>query len=151
MEAGESNALRSCGGPGVTKMAEESLNDAVLRLIDDFITSVGQLDMLLLLSRNPTRTYTGEQAARVLHISESVAKDMLFLLYRNGFAQRTQEGSQDHYNFQPRDIEFLSDVQALESAYSKDPGTIVTRIYQKGAKTSIMADAVDHCKFKLDE
>lgn len=118
-------------------MGEEEVPLDVRHFISAHITSVAQLETLLLLKTNPTQVWSPEAIARELRIDKRAASDQLAHLERNGVAVRTSEQG-DAYRYNPATPELDAAVVALAQSYLVRRVTIIGLIFS-GPSSSLRA------------
>ena len=122
-------------------MQGSELPEGVRRLIADHIESVEQLEILLLLCRDPERAWSAEAVARELRISALSAGERLEDLARDALVVRERDGDLD-YRYGPRDADQDEAVRGLVSAYAERRVTVINLIFSKPTdKISTFANA----------
>ena len=107
-------------------MPASDLPADVRSLLDSTITSVEQLELLLLLHREPGRAWTAIAAGRAVHTSEHSAGIRLAELAARGVARETPEGF-----VLADDRELGQAVRVLERLYATHRVKIISRIFAK--------------------
>lgn len=92
------------------------------------IRSIGQLEVLLLLSRDPARTWTVNEVNRELRMSDHAARKHLELL-RDQQIVREEAGSERRYHFAPQDPNLPAVVRRLDGMFHQWVASIVDAIY----------------------
>jgi hypothetical protein len=120
-----------------------------LAMIDDFISSLPQLEALLLLRANPTREFTPEQVS--IHIFTGVqgAKDALFTLYRAGLIQRVARPPQYVYQYRPDDLGLAAEVDLVAELFKRNHAEVLEHIFNKPRKDNFYAAFSDKYKFNI--
>ncbi len=108
-------------------MADSTLPENVRRLLAEHITSVEQLEVLLLLARSVERTWTAEAVSEELRTSVTSARARLEDLERRGFLLSTAEGCR----FEPAAAHTREAVAALAEAYAERRYTVIELIFSK--------------------
>ncbi len=108
-------------------VAESALPENVRRLIAEHITSVEQLEVLLLLARTDGRRWTPEAVSEELRTSVTSARARLADLERRGFLTSTEEGCR----FEPSMEQTREAVEALAGAYAERRYTVIDLIFSK--------------------
>lgn len=116
------------------------LSKVVLQFVDEFVGSIAQLETLLLLSTNPNKWFCADDVARAVFINTEHAKQALFPLFRAGLLQRNIEQKEEYYQFHPRDLQLIRDVNELAAAYKEDRGALVSRVFARPARKSFFSD-----------
>jgi len=73
-------------------MSDAAISPSVHRVVAEYIESVGQLELLLLLRRTREREWDPDEASRQLRTSVQLAQAALDRLARHGLAKRTSGG-----------------------------------------------------------
>lgn len=126
-------------------MSADPLPDRVRTLLDGRIDSVTQLDILLLIHRNPGRPWTGRAVAAELRIGDLWAEEQLSLLCRRGLLHREAPGGAATavagggtenvgYRVAP-DAETADAVNELARTYQTHPVAVVAAIYARPDRT----------------
>lgn len=115
-------------------MTERGLPDDVVAFVMDHVSSVAQLEILLLLVSRAGAEVTPEVAARELRMDPSWAAAELGRLVDSGLLANGNGGSPT-YRFAPVGPETEALVQRVIDAYAERRAAIVTLIYQKPSKT----------------
>ena len=122
-------------------MADDALPPHVRRLILDDIESVGQLELLLLLHKDPSKEWRAGPAARELHTDPGWALSQLELLASREILQTTG-GPDPGFRFRPSTPELENAVNGLARAYAERRVSIVNMIGSKpDSRIQIFADA----------
>lgn len=100
------------------------------RFIAEHITSVAQLEMLLLLRTSPDDAHSADELARELRVDPAWARAELRSLCDRGLLER-QSHPEEHYCFRPRTGELDRAVTALARAYLVHRVSIIEAIYSK--------------------
>jgi hypothetical protein len=104
----------------------QPLQPAVHDLIVDHIESVAQLEVLLLLMRDPAKVWTPQTLAAELRVTDTWTASQLQQLVQHNLATRVQNG----YRY-GADLVTHATVQELDKAYQSHPVAVVTLIYSK--------------------
>lgn len=115
-------------------MVERGLPDDVVRFIDDHVSSVAQLEILLLLVAQAGADVTPEVAARELRMDPTWAATELRALVELGLIANGN-GVGPTYRFAPARPEDERIVRRVIDAYAERRAAVVTLIYQKPSKT----------------
>ena len=103
-------------------------NDQVRRFINGHISSVAQLEILLLLQTNPQQKWTVEQIVHELRTGVAGTQQEVNLLSRSGLLQ--QEGP-DRYFYSPSTPELHAAAVAVAQAYLIRRVTVIGLIFAK--------------------
>jgi hypothetical protein len=116
-----------------------ALSPEVDRFIRRHIRSVWDLELLLLLSRDPSRVWIAPELVRELRASILLVSDSLMTLKQ---ASCIAEEPSEHYRYQPASAEVEAQVQALKDAYANFP-VAVTKLIWEGphSRIQVFADA----------
>ena len=132
-------------------MASDSNGDVpddVQRLIDEHITSVEQLEILLLLAARPDVAWTPEQVREEIRTSTSSAVSRLDDLRKHGILVAL-DGRDDAYRFQPTSEATRAAVEHLATIYRERRFTIIDLIFSKPIdRLRVYADAF---RFRKDK
>jgi hypothetical protein len=109
-------------------VAEEGVSEIVQKFIQDHITSVAQLEILLLLHTNPKQTWTPAAVARELRIEPAGAQVQLNALVSSGLAIYDPP---DKYQFATQSPELSNATVALAQAYLVRRVTVIGLIFSK--------------------
>ena len=126
------------------RVKPQPLQPRVCDLIVDRIESVAQLEVLLLLLRDPARLWTAAQLATELRVADSWTQAQLQELSQQNLAVRDGQGFRYDANAATH-----ATVQELERAYQSHPVAVVTLIYTKPNRT--LKSFSDAFKLRKDE
>lgn len=110
-------------------MTESDLSEQVRGFIARHITSVVQLETLLLLEDAPAREWTADEVAAALRIDPTWASSQMEGLCQQGLAERI--GDAPRYRYAPHDDPTRQAVAALAQAYQERRVTVITLIFSK--------------------
>ena len=120
-------------------MAEtDPIPPEVLRFIDATITSVDQLEILLLLRDRRARSWTAQEISMELRNNEAVAEERLAAMLAKGLLQRDGDS---RYQYAPADSDADRTVSLLAAIYRDYRLRIIERIYTKPDGLTAFADA----------
>jgi hypothetical protein len=102
----------------------------VRRFVAESIESAEQLEILLLLQREPERQWAVGEVSQAVYTVPASAIMRLEALVAGGFASTTG-GSDPRYQFEPRTEELRRQVDALAAAYAKDRVALIKLIFAK--------------------
>lgn len=109
--------------------------------ITEHISSILQLELLLLLAADSSKAWTAEEVAKVLYVSPDATLAFLEALRARGFCDR-DEGLQPAYRFAPKNEEWRGLVSSLATLYKERRLTVTDLIYAGPAqKYQSFADA----------
>ena len=132
----------TCGMCCYNGRMPEGIPKHVERLIASYITSVEELEVLLLLRRHPDRTWQPEEVGRELATPAESAEVRLKDLVSDGFLER-----KDGYRYTPKTPDLRKAVEDLAETYGKRRVTVIGLIFAKPSDAvQSFADA-----FKLKE
>jgi hypothetical protein len=118
-------------------MSDEPIPEDVQEFILSRITSIAQLEALLLLWRDPKATWDIATMARRLYISDGEAKGLLSQLSADGFAL----GVDDAYRFDTSDLERFGLVTRVAEVYRRHLISVTNLIHAKPPRIREFADA----------
>jgi hypothetical protein len=120
-------------------MADEFPDD-VQRFLSEHISSVAQLEVLLLLRSQREREWSPADVARALYTTAEIVAEQLDELQRRGLLTVNEAGS--HYRYWPVSPELDSQVDALDATYRERRVAVITYIYSQPLdKVRTFADA----------
>lgn len=112
----------------------------VRQFIAHQIESVAQLEILLLLRRDPQRLWDADELARQLYISTQMCKVMLEDLVRRRYLVR--DAATKSIRFEPADIEADALLAVLDDLYRERRVAIISEIHSNPiSKVQTFADA----------
>ena len=130
-------------------MSESAVSEQVQRFLYDYIGSVAQLEILLLLQTNSQQSWSAQAIARELRIESAGASQQLALLATAGLV-RTTPPSPDApatFAYAPQTPDLQAAVTALAQAYLIRRVTVIGLIHAKppggggGASLRAFSDA----------
>lgn len=122
-------------------MPAEDASAEARRFVAEHISSVAQLEMLLLLRTNPSESWTASQMAREMRMDAAWAEARLKELHARGLLERSEQGD-PAYRYQPRTPELERAVTAVSRAYLLQRVSIIELIYSKPSDSiRVFADA----------
>ena len=104
------------------------LPDDVYRFVYQYMESVEQLEVLLLLRRSPGRGWSADDVARELYSHPRSVIQRLDLLLGQGLLR---ENGQGYFQYAPRSTELDRTVAALAELYRERRVTVITLIASK--------------------
>jgi hypothetical protein len=111
-------------------LSEQALSPEVRQFLTDHIDSAEQLEILLLLHRDPDRRWTAQEVSQAIYTVPASALMRLEGLVSLGFAA-SSGGADPTYVFEPRDQELRARVKALAEAYRKDRVSVIKLIFTR--------------------
>jgi hypothetical protein len=123
-------------------VSDEGISDRVKRFIATYISSVAQLETLLLLHTNVNQSWSAADIARELRIEAAGAEAQLAALVASGLAvrlsdaeaerdRRTPDDAGARYRYNPSKPELEADTVAVAQAYLVRRVTVVGLIFAK--------------------
>lgn len=116
----------------------ETIPEAVKQFIFEYIDSVEQMEVLLLLRRNSSRTFTAKGVSDEMRRSPDSCELRLRSLEDAGFL--TVDGNQE-YHYVPASPEVDAVIGSLEDAYRIRPHKVLELIFSPMKKARGFADA----------
>lgn len=107
---------------------ENPVSDRLRVFIKQYITSVEQLEILLLVGKNAERIWTSEQVFKMIQSNPESVTERLHGLAGAGFLKVENE-TRSEYRFHPKSEELAALVKELEKAYSVARTRIIEMIY----------------------
>jgi hypothetical protein len=104
----------------------EDLPADLRRFISEHIGSIAQLELLLLLAGDSSKSVGADEAARVFYLTPDAARTYLEVMRADGLVARQADGT---YRFAPANEQWRQLVQALAEAYRERRLTVVQAIY----------------------
>lgn len=101
----------------------------IRQFVVDHISSVAQLEVLLLLHSAPTRTWTASEVNTMLYTSVPLCAEHLADLQKRGLLAAV--GPEARFQYQPRTPDLSATVEALARAYAERRVALITLIYSK--------------------
>lgn len=139
-------------------MADTGLSEDVKKFIAEHLSSVEQLEVLLLLHRNQQQAWSAQEVSRELRIDPTSAAERLADLEARGLLTRREaagggpaEGdtAEPRYQYQPQKPHFDHTVNDLAKSYQEYRVTVISLIFSKPIdKIRTFADAF---KFRKDK
>lgn len=123
------------------RVSNEEISQEVRAFIAEHIESVVQLEVLLLLYKNPQQDWTADDIGRELRIDPAWASEQLANLCARGLLI-CPAAPQPIYRYGPRTPELDRAITDLDKAYTEMRVTVVSLIFSKPVeKIRIFADA----------
>jgi hypothetical protein len=111
------------------------ITDAIKRFIADHITSVDQLEVLLLLHRTAEREWTAAAVSRELRIDAEWAARRLDDLQVRGFLSAMEGEGAASYRWAPATADLARGVEAVAAAYAERRVSVTTLIFAQPSST----------------
>ena len=122
-------------------MGDETIPAHVRAFITEYVDSVMQLEVLLLVAKQPQRGWAASDLARELRIDPAWVDAQLRGMSAQGLMEPAT-GSPAHYRFQPRTPDLGRAVADLTGAYADRRVTVIGLIFSKPVdKLRSFADA----------
>jgi hypothetical protein len=99
--------------------------EAVLSFVRSAIKSAWSLELLLLLHRDPQKSWTSEPLIRELRGSEHLVNESLAILKAAGLVEVTEAGAR----YRPQSAESAALIAALVDLYTQKPITVLRAIF----------------------
>lgn len=109
-------------------MTDGSIPPEVRRFIAEHIDAAEQLEILLLLYRNPERGWKAQEVSQAIYTVPASATMRLEGLLSAGFLSSTG-GADPQYRYAPRNDELGRGVESLAKAYSMDRVSLIKLIF----------------------
>jgi hypothetical protein len=116
-------------GLGLGRLYQDELSEATRTLVADHITSVEQLEILLLVRGEPGKEWSARAVSEAMRTSESSAAMRLKDLSARGLL--SQEGSPPRYRYAPNSGALARGVDELARAYAERRYTVIELIFSK--------------------
>lgn len=129
-------------------MPEEEITPSVREFIASYITSVAQLEILLLLKTSPTQSWTPDMLAKEFRIDPKAAAEQLSVLQKHGLLE-IRPGPGPTYGYCPRTPALGEAVTALAQAYLVRRVTITGLIFSRS--TRVIRAFSDAFRLRKDE
>jgi predicted transcriptional regulator len=110
-------------------MTPQDVPEEAKRLLADHITSVEQLEILLLLRRRPEGVWTPQTVAQELRTSESSASKRLAALRARGLV--AMDDGEGVFRYRPANERLGRSVDSLADAYAERPYRVIELIFSK--------------------
>lgn len=115
-------------------MADQQLPSQARQFIRDRITSVAQLELLLLLRTNPARAWTANELSSELRVQPTWARTELDHMCSQGLLSKTDD-PEPHFCYRPATAELEDSVTAVAQAYLVHRVSVVEMIYSRSTDT----------------
>lgn len=112
-------------------MARPELTEDVRKLLAERITSVEQLEILLLLHRHAGQAWSARRVSDEIRTSEPSAAARLSDLELHGLLTSDEEGGERLFRFDPATEGLRSTVKNLADAYAERRYTVIDIIFSK--------------------
>ncbi|MGE0027662.1 MAG: hypothetical protein AB7O78_00035 [Thermoleophilia bacterium] len=121
-------------------MASAAFPPALRAFVAEHISSVGELELLLLLRGDPHRAWTAREAASRLHHVPDWVADRLERLVRARMVIRLA-GDHVAYRFGPADAALERSVEAVAEAFRARRASMISLIYARPEGAARLSDA----------
>lgn len=123
-------------------MTDDELPNEVRQLIADHITSVEQLEILLLLREHEGEDWSVRRVSDELRSSEASVGERLNALRESGLVRESERHSDVAFGYAPRTARLRRATDLLADAYSQRRYTVIDLIFSKPIdKLRVYADA----------
>jgi len=106
-----------------------------------YVPSMLHLDLLLLLRRDDTRSWTADAAALALQVETRPCAVALDDIRTMQLALREDGGDAPTYRFHPANPDLAAIVTSLVRVYERQPVTLIRAIYEMSSGAQRFADA----------
>jgi len=104
------------------------VSDSIRKLIQRYILSVEQLDILLVLKRSPDKFLSAQDVFNTIQSSVASVTERLQKLQSDGFLDK--DGNEPpRYRYNPKTQELASAVAELQNVYKESPVKVIEAIY----------------------
>lgn len=103
----------------------DQIPDDVAAFIGESISSIAELELLLLLAEDGSRSWPIEAIARQLYVAPAAAEDVVLRMASRGLLDHTAEG----YLFAPKTPGLAATVRALRDEFAKRRVRVIELIY----------------------
>ena len=110
-------------------MAEEGLSPSVLQFIEHYVRSVEQVEIILLLARNPEQEFSVEDVYQVIMSTRDSVQGWLDEMVTRGLAV-CKAGTAPAYQFASANTEVCETAQELAASYQAYPVRVIEAIYR---------------------
>jgi hypothetical protein len=129
------------GRRGCPDLMADDFPDDVQSFLSEHISSVAQLEVLLLLRSRRDQEWTPAEVAKALYTTPDIVAEQLADLQRRGLLAVT-DGSNLHYRYWPSTPELDASVERLDVTYRERRVAVITYIYSQPVdKVRTFADA----------
>ena len=111
-------------------MSEGGLSEAVRRFVSEHVDSAEQLDILLLLHREPEKAWTAMDVSQAIYTVPASATMRLERLVAEGFLT-SSGGSNPTYTYSPASEKLRNEVVELAAAYKEDRVAVIKLIFAR--------------------
>ena len=122
-------------------MADGELPGEVRHLIAQHVTTMEQVEVLLLLTRSPERALTVEEIRRELRLQPTAPSPMTLTSLQDGGLVEREGAHPPRFRYAPANAALRRAVELLASAYNERPVTLVRLIYERPDPVQSFADA----------
>lgn len=118
---------------GVKRVPDRGIPADVQRFIADHIDAAEQLDVLLLLHRQPEKAFDCEAVAAAVYTVAPAAEKRLEALEAHGLLAADRSGPRPTWRYQPRDAALARTVDAVAEAYRRSRVDVINLVYSRPA------------------
>lgn len=112
-------------------MGPSDVSEDVKRLLREHISSVEQLEILLMLRAHRETPFSARAVHEQLRTSETSAAARLLDLFERGFLKREQVGDETLFSYAPSNEWLASSTDQLERAYGERRYRVIELIFSK--------------------
>jgi hypothetical protein len=112
-------------------MTEEPFPDDVRQFVADYIHSVAELEVLLLLRGSGSRCWCADEVAASLYTSSEMAGTQLADLSARGLLRYQSDEVPPRYQYHPQNPGLEQLVSQLDEVYQQRRVSVITMIYSK--------------------
>ncbi|RBP40589.1 hypothetical protein DES53_108296 [Roseimicrobium gellanilyticum] len=110
-------------------MAEDGLSSSIVQFIEQYVRSVEQLEIILLLGRNPEQEFSVESVYQVIMSTRDSVQGWLDEMVSKNLAV-CNPGPPLGYKFSTADATLLESAQRLGASYKAYPVRVIEAIYR---------------------
>jgi hypothetical protein len=129
-------------------VSERGIDPEIRNFLVDYIDSVLELELLLLLRAEPARTWTAGALAKELKIDPAFAAQQLAHFHHRKLVARTEEPD-PAYRYAPHAAQLDATVASVAAAYATHRVTIIGLIFSK--PTSNLKSFADAFRIRKDK
>lgn len=127
-------------------MSDQKIPKEIQEFLIENIESVGQLEVLARILKDPKKTWTAEDLRSTLHSSHQAIEQHLKRLIKIGAVSYDSQNGE--YLYRPIDDRLNRILTALNSAYTTFPARVIEIVYNKSDQ--VLRDFVDAFKLRKD-
>lgn len=122
-------------------MADTDLPGEVRQLVARHVTTMEQVEVLLLLVRSPDRALTADEIRAELRLPPTAPAAASFATLEAGGLIEREATHPPRYRYAPANAALRRAVELLAIAYNERPVTLIRLIYERPNPVQIFADA----------